>query len=119
LNILDADSFLTGAAKRLSESGTIKNELTLHNGSKIHNATIRAEFRVKKGLPEASWDVSDFKHAASDNFMMAGRYGNKLGRQMAVWTNPDAKLCGAMRKEYGLGEGEKEKGFKGIGFGFN
>ena len=98
--------------------------MSLPNGAKVQNATLRAEFRIKTGVPEAEWDVSKFENATSDAFMMAARYGDKLGRQMAVWTNPTAKLCGeivkeAMRKEYDVGDGEVVKGFNGIGWGFD
>ncbi|EGE82798.1 hypothetical protein BDDG_05742 [Blastomyces dermatitidis ATCC 18188] len=54
---------------------------------------------------------------ASMDFQLGGRYGNEIARQMAVKTNPYAKMCGAivkeaMRKEMmvhrGEGEGEGE-----------
>ena len=40
--------------------------------------------------------------------MLGGRYGNEIARNLAVGTNPVAKLCGemvreAMRKEYAGG----------------
>ncbi|KAL4886980.1 hypothetical protein BJY04DRAFT_212947 [Aspergillus karnatakaensis] len=36
---------------------------------------------------------------ASRDFFMGGRYGNKVAQQMAVQTNPYAKMCGAIVKE--------------------
>ncbi|KAL4989943.1 hypothetical protein BDW68DRAFT_57372 [Aspergillus falconensis] len=36
---------------------------------------------------------------ASRDFFFGGRYGNKVAQQMAVQTNPYAKMCGAIVKE--------------------
>ncbi|OJD12182.1 hypothetical protein AJ78_07173 [Emergomyces pasteurianus Ep9510] len=36
---------------------------------------------------------------ASMDFQLGGRYGNDIARQMAVQTNPYAKMCGAIVKE--------------------
>ncbi|MCJ1253916.1 hypothetical protein MMC24_001730 [Lignoscripta atroalba] len=49
--------------------------------------------------------VHDLEEAASKDFFMGGRYGNEIGKALAVHTNPTAKLCGqmvqeAMRREY-------------------
>jgi len=51
------------------------------------------------------WSRTDFEEAASRDFFMAGRYGDEMGRALAVHSNPTAKLCGqmvrdAMRIEY-------------------
>ena len=59
-------------------------------------------------MKEAKWSSIVFEEAASRDFMMAGRYGNEIGKGLAVSTNPTAKLCGemvkeAMRKEYAGG----------------
>ncbi|PUU77173.1 hypothetical protein B9Z19DRAFT_987704 [Tuber borchii] len=48
----------------------------------------------------------DMEVAASRDFFEGGRYGNAIAREMAVRTNPYARLCGAivreaMKKEYG------------------
>lgn len=47
----------------------------------------------------------EWEEAASGDFLMGGRLGNEVARQMAVVVNPTAKLCGdmvreAMRMEY-------------------
>jgi hypothetical protein len=52
-----------------------------------------------------SWTQFDFEEAASKDFFMGGRYGNEIGKALAVHINPTAKLCGqmvqeAMRREY-------------------
>ena len=36
---------------------------------------------------------------ASRDFALGGRYGNKVAKQLAVHTNPYAKLCGSIVKE--------------------
>ena len=64
-----------------------------------------------KGVPEVvisslrHWKALDFEEAASRDFFMGGRYGNEVGKALAVHTNPTAKLCGqmvqdAMRREF-------------------
>lgn len=94
------------AAKKLSKNGTFEKEITTANGTRIQNAKVKAEFRIKKELlQESSWSHLDFQEHASRDYMMAGRYGNKIGKAVAVTMNPTAKLCGeivkeAMRKEY-------------------
>jgi hypothetical protein len=39
------------------------------------------------------------EEAASGELALGGRYGNETARQLAVKTNPYAKLCGAVVKE--------------------
>ncbi|KAK5169341.1 uncharacterized protein LTR77_005316 [Saxophila tyrrhenica] len=50
-------------------------------------------------------DSGTLEEEASKEFALGGRYGNKIAKQMAVQTNPYAKLCGqmvkrALNKEY-------------------
>ncbi|MCJ1372806.1 hypothetical protein MMC20_004031 [Loxospora ochrophaea] len=45
------------------------------------------------------WNKQDFEAAASRDFLMGGRYGNEIGKALAVYTNPTAKLCGQMVHE--------------------
>ncbi|KAK5936930.1 hypothetical protein PMZ80_010868 [Knufia obscura] len=42
---------------------------------------------------------AEFEELASADFAVAGRYGNKTARDLAVRTNPYAKLCGQIVKE--------------------
>ncbi|MCJ1480452.1 hypothetical protein MMC06_000607 [Schaereria dolodes] len=58
-------------------------------------------------IPLQDWKVRELEEAASRDFFMGGRYGNEIGKVLAVHINPTAKLCGqmvqeAMRKEYVL-----------------
>ena len=56
-------------------------------------------------LALAHWNRQDFEEAASRDFYMGGRYGNQIGKALAVRTSPTAKLCGqmvqqAMKREF-------------------
>lgn len=46
-----------------------------------------------------SLSTQDLEEAASREFTLGGRYGNETARQLAVMTNPYAKLCGSIVKE--------------------
>lgn len=41
----------------------------------------------------------DVEEMASRDFFLGGRYGNQIAQQLAVRTNPYAKLCGSIVKE--------------------
>jgi hypothetical protein len=43
--------------------------------------------------------VDRLEEMASHDFFLGGRYGNKAAQQLAVQTNPYAKMCGAIVKE--------------------
>jgi len=47
----------------------------------------------------ASSNAARIEEVASEDFARGGRYGNPLGKQMAVRTNPYAKMCGAIVKD--------------------
>lgn len=49
--------------------------------------------------PVAGMDREQLEMAASKDFYEGGRYGNEMGREMAVRTNPYARMCGAIVKE--------------------
>ncbi|KPI45731.1 uncharacterized protein AB675_750 [Cyphellophora attinorum] len=44
-------------------------------------------------------DSEQLEERASHDFSLGGRYGNDMARQLAVRTNPYAKLCGSIVKE--------------------
>jgi hypothetical protein len=52
-------------------------------------------------LPQALKGKSgeELEEMASRHFALGGRYGNEIAREMAVRTNPYAKLCGSIVKE--------------------
>lgn len=55
----------------------------------------------QRGGPERLRDLDQdqLEEMASRDFSLGGRYGNKIAQQMAVQTNPYAKMCGAIVKE--------------------
>lgn len=73
----------------------------------IHRATIY--MLLAKGEGGGGRENSDSERLeglASQDFVMAGKYGSDLGRAMGVRTNPYAKMCGAivqtaLKKEMG------------------
>jgi hypothetical protein len=63
-------------------------------------------YRISKAenpqaLPGSLCNVSNdqLEEMASHDFLMGGRYGDKVAQQMAVHTNPYAKMCGAIVRE--------------------
>jgi hypothetical protein len=44
-------------------------------------------------------DKDQLEEMASRDFFFGGRYGNKIAQQLAVQTNPYAKMCGAIVRE--------------------
>ncbi|PLB55562.1 hypothetical protein P170DRAFT_433080 [Aspergillus steynii IBT 23096] len=47
----------------------------------------------------AGMDAEQLEELASRDFFMGGRFGNQVAQQLAVQTNPYAKMCGAIVKE--------------------
>ncbi|KAJ5773159.1 hypothetical protein N7457_008055 [Penicillium paradoxum] len=91
-----ADPVSTSQARLLADAHT-------HRGYLLLKAA-----RVKKGLgnddeagPERlrSLSADQLEEMASRDFFFGGRYGNKVAQQLAVQTNPYAKMCGAIVKE--------------------
>jgi hypothetical protein len=54
----------------------------------------------------------ELEELASRDFFMGGRYGDREARQLAVRTNPYAKMCGAIVKEAMRKEMEGAKGLR-------
>ncbi|KAL2835269.1 hypothetical protein BDW59DRAFT_168508 [Aspergillus cavernicola] len=67
-----------------------------------------------EGVPERLREMrpDGLEEMASQDFFLGGRYGNKVAQQMAVQTNPYAKMCGAIVKE----AMREEMGGEGGGF---
>lgn len=64
---------------------------------------------TRKLLPQTLQDISRdrIEEMASFDFQAGGRYGNPVAKQMAVHTNPYAKMCGAIVKDALKAEIEK------------
>jgi hypothetical protein len=93
------------AAQKLARNGDIITKS--YKGFYLQGKRLHAEVRVKG--EEEAWSSADFEQHASIEFWMAGRFGNEVGKGLAVSTNPNAKLCGqivaeAMKKEIAGGD---------------
>lgn len=65
-------------------------------------ARARRNCREGSGLGSGQlWELcfDQLEEVASRDFFSGGRYGNKIAQQLAVQTNPYAKMCGAIVKE--------------------
>jgi len=64
-------------------------------------------------LPDQLRNLSSeqLEEMASWGFQLGGRYGNPVAKQMAVRTNPYAKLCGAIVRE---AMREEMEGWRGL-----
>ncbi|EAW11339.1 protein hmgX [Aspergillus clavatus NRRL 1] len=92
-----ADPVSTVQARILADSHT-------HRGYLMLKAA-----RIKKNLKEGEamggpdklqeLGPDQLEEMASRDFFFGGRYGNKVAQQLAVQTNPYAKMCGAIVKE--------------------
>lgn len=94
------------AARTLSQAYTQRGAL-YHLTAKAYSQK-GAELRIDQSRKERNWSVVDFEENASRDFMMGGKLGNEVAKQMAVVANPTAKLCGdmvreAMKKEFAGG----------------
>lgn len=93
----------------LMQRGAMKLEAAKHvaaAGAGVKDAGVEHDHTALPALQHASRTA--LETAASADFFSAGRYGNDLGRAMAVHANPTAKLCGqmvqdAMRREFATG----------------
>ncbi|RDW71365.1 hypothetical protein BP6252_07928 [Coleophoma cylindrospora] len=97
------------AAKTLAQAYTQRGALYHLTAKSLASAPVSGDsppsLRIHSLRREAQWTTLEFEENASRDFMLGGRYGNEIARQLAVSTNPTAKLCGdmvreAMRKEY-------------------
>lgn len=83
------------------EQAKILSSAHTHRGFLLYKASRSEAFRAKlAGVKELQdLDNDTLEEMASKDFSAGGRYGNKLAKQMAVQTNPYAKLCGSIVKE--------------------
>jgi hypothetical protein len=72
-----------------------------HRGYLLYKAAKLASSDQQRGGPERLRDLEkdQLEEMASHDFSLGGKYGNKIAQQMAVQTNPYAKMCGAIVKE--------------------
>ncbi|KAK4550033.1 hypothetical protein LTR36_003000 [Oleoguttula mirabilis] len=101
----DTDAVSSGTAEVLAAAYTHR-AFMLYKASKLDKpSTTLAGVKGMAGL-----DGEQLEEIASRDFAAGGRYGNKVAKQLAVKTNPYAKLCGnivkeAMRREFEIYSG--------------
>ncbi|KAJ5984008.1 hypothetical protein N7481_006107 [Penicillium waksmanii] len=93
-----ADSLSTVQARLLADAHTHRGYLLLKAARMRKNGPLLSEGVV---IPERLRGLSadELEEMASRDFFLGGRFGNKVAQQLAVQTNPYAKMCGAIVKE--------------------
>jgi hypothetical protein len=72
-----------------------------HRAHLYHTIAKHRDRIFTSSLPEqlARITADELDERASEDFRLGGLYGNEVARQMAVRTNPYAKMCGAIVRE--------------------
>ncbi|KAJ5550067.1 hypothetical protein N7535_001990 [Penicillium sp. DV-2018c] len=91
-----SDSVSTTQARLLADAHTHRGYLLL-KAARAKKALVDNEGTGPERLKALS--ASQLEEMASRDFFFGGRYGNKVAQQLAVQTNPYAKMCGAIVKE--------------------
>ena len=91
-----ADAVSSAQARLLADAHTHRGYLLLKAArvKKAHSEDSEAGPERLRGLT-----ADQLEEMASRDFFFGGRYGNKVAQQLAVQTNPYAKMCGAIVKE--------------------
>lgn len=91
-----ADPVSTAQARLLADAHTHRGYLLLKAArvKKQNSEDGQAGPERLRGLTS-----DQLEEMASQDFFFGGRYGNKVAQQLAVQTNPYAKMCGAIVKE--------------------
>ena len=88
-----ADAVSTVQARVLADAHTHRAYLLLKLKRARQDRVDGGPEKLKGCAPE------EIEEMASRDFFLGGRFGNKVAQQMAVQTNPYAKMCGAIVKE--------------------
>jgi hypothetical protein len=96
----------------LATSSDLSSGISVHQSTVLATAYTHRGFLLLKvadivkngktvyGLSNLEFSNSiSIEEIASEDFARGGRHGNTLGKQMAVRTNPYAKMCGAIVKD--------------------
>jgi len=81
-------------AKILAAAHTHRGYLLLLASKSEENQHMMDSIKALRDLRK-----EDLEEMASRELALGGRYGNETARQLAVKTNPYAKLCGSIVKE--------------------
>ncbi|KAJ5595113.1 uncharacterized protein N7459_001321 [Penicillium hispanicum] len=93
-----ADPMSSVQARLLADAHTHRGYLLLKAARIQKNQSAQG---VREVGPERlrGLGADELEEMASRDFFFGGRYGNKVAQQLAVQTNPYAKMCGAIVKE--------------------
>ncbi|OOF90328.1 hypothetical protein ASPCADRAFT_179260 [Aspergillus carbonarius ITEM 5010] len=96
-----ADPVSTAQARLLADAHTHRGYLLLKAARVKKESSGEDEDGEGIGGPDRLRGVEpgQLEDMASRDFFFGGRYGNKIAQQLAVQTNPFAKMCGAIVKE--------------------
>lgn len=101
-----ADPVSSTQARLLADAHTHRGYLLLKAARwrRLHPDTTTSSRNTepnRSGGPEKLMGIEpdQLEEMASRDFFMGGRFGNKVAQQLAVQTNPYAKMCGAIVKE--------------------
>ncbi|KAL4978644.1 hypothetical protein BDW66DRAFT_129249 [Aspergillus desertorum] len=92
-----ADAVSPAQARLLADTHTHRGYLLLKISRQLKSGDEHDIKNVPVTLKEIGSD--GLEEMASRDFFFGGRYGHKIAQQMAVQTNPYAKMCGAIVKE--------------------
>jgi len=92
-----ADPVSSVQARLLADTHTHRAYLLLKISRRLKSSGGGGDAGVPVRLRELG--PEGLEEMASRDFFFGGRYGNKVAQQMAVQTNPYAKMCGAIVKE--------------------
>ncbi|KAJ5784649.1 uncharacterized protein N7503_009861 [Penicillium pulvis] len=106
-----ADPISSGQARLLADAHTHRGYLLLKAARAKKTQALQEEAVGPDRL--RGLEADQLEEMASRDFFLGGRYGNKVAQQLAVQTNPYAKMCGAivkeaMRKEFEEFEGQTQ-----------
>ncbi|KAN0096274.1 hypothetical protein V8E51_015079 [Hyaloscypha variabilis] len=95
-------------AKLLAQAYTQRGTLLYTASKELKGESEKQARALSNILSYKNFTTDMLEEASARDFSLGGRYGNEIGRAMAVRTNPYAKVCGnivkeAMRKEFSPG----------------
>lgn len=98
---LDRAIYLASRESASAKQSKVIAAAYTHRGHLLYRASKDPEFSELLLRVEGMHlhDREALEEMASKSFAVGGRYGNKMAKQMAVLTNPYAKLCGQMVKQ--------------------
>ncbi|KAJ6024878.1 hypothetical protein N7540_005675 [Penicillium herquei] len=87
-------------ARLLADAYTHRGYIVL-KAARIKRNHNSEDSEVRNVGPQRLWgfEADQLEEMASRDFFLGGQYGNKVAQQLAVQTNPYAKMCGAIVKE--------------------